>query len=286
MFAEVTQEEVVQAHVSIGQKYGRTLLTKVEEPVEQLRNIINEYLDRKEQCFMTHPGGFRYINRNQIPPDCRPSAICHSYMAGLQYTLPMNAQVVQAVEQAGLGPQDVDVVLIHLDPGCYGPKGDCVIKFTSKEAWRMFERYYEEARPLTFPHMQYHAFQRTVNLKECMFILMLRQCDREISVKDDDGVGQLRTFENLKVTKSRVMTLPWHRGHIVNADGTGAIHDGLHDIWREEERNGNFIKEFDFCRSDQELLSVMNSRDRAGSKGKGKHGDNSRQRSNSRYERY
>jgi hypothetical protein len=111
---------------------------QVEQRVEQLRNIVNEDLDRKEQCFMTHPGGFRYINRNQIPPEFRPSAICHSYMAGLQYTLPINAQVVQAVEQAGLGPQDVDVPLIHLDPGCYGPKGDCVIKFTNIEAWRMF----------------------------------------------------------------------------------------------------------------------------------------------------
>ncbi len=73
---------------------------------------------------------------------------------------------------------------------------------------------------------------------------------------------------------------------MVNADGTGSIHDGLHDIWRDEELNGNFVKELDFRRSEQELLVVVNSRDRASSKSKGKYGDNSRQRSNSRYERY
>jgi len=204
-------------------------------------------------------------------------------MAGLQYTLPMSAQIVQAVEQAGLGSLDVDVVLIHLDSGCYGPRGDCVIKFTNKAAWRTRERYYEEARSLIFPNMPYHAVRRTVNPKECMFLLMLRQCDKEGSVKNDDGVGQLRTFENLKVTKSRVMTLPWHRGYIVNADGTGALHDGLHDIRREEERHGT-VKEIGFRRSEQELQSVMNSRD--GGKGKSKHGDDSRRRSTSRCNRY
>ena len=82
------------------------------------------------------------------------------------------------------------------------------------------------------------------------------------------------------------MTLSWPRGHIFNADGTGVVHEGLHDIWKEEERNGNSVKELDFRRSDQELLSVMNSRDRGGGKGEGKHGDNSRQRSTSRYDRY
>ena len=124
---------------TIGQKQGRVLLTKVEEPVDELRNIINQLLDRKELIYLTHHGGFRYINRNLIPPEARPPAICHSYMAGLQYTLPMNAQIVQAVEQSGLGSLDVDVVLIHLDSGCYASRGDCVIKFTNKAAWRKFE---------------------------------------------------------------------------------------------------------------------------------------------------
>ena len=97
--AEVTQKETEQAHVPVGQKYKRTLLAKAEEPVEELRNIVNDYLDRREQCVMTHVGGFRYINRANIPEEHCPPAICHSYMAGVQYALPMRSQIVQAVER-------------------------------------------------------------------------------------------------------------------------------------------------------------------------------------------
>ena len=80
------------------------------------------------------------------------------------------------------------------------------------------------------------------------------------------------------------MTLPWHRGYQVDEHGVGFHHGGLYEIWKEEEHNGRFIQELDFGRQEQELAVVLNSRNRASSKGYSYHGSGSRHRSSSRYE--
>ena len=189
----------------------------------------------------------------------------HSYLAGLQFDLPMNKQIKAAVMNTGVSGDFVQFVWVKLDDSSYGPKGDCVIKFNDMQAWRTFERYYVEngryvPKRLSIEGVPDCDVTRSVNLKPCdiLFVMSKRDMDDGPNIIDGNQMSTLRTWNGL-FRGERVLDIPWFdfrvRRHatadVINSNDY-EMEEGLYWKWKNEEDTRRKIHELDFMRERQD----------------------------------